>query len=265
MKDALRATVDGVEIKVNRRKAEQAPQRSFQFLRAVGLYPEIMERLANAGYTPEIHKKGWDLLHLASGYSPDRPVRISESHRDAVMALDAWDEPNYRRTKGALQHRFPSQYSYIFKDLSAERGAGALQGVQTYLRRVEALRDGSDPERTETKAQDKDAFALLETRKILTPDTLKQLHAWIKEAQEAPELPRETEAQKKSNQQASEAMVGLVVWFDEWSEVARAEVNKRNHLISLGLAKRRNNKSDEDTPSTTPSPNEGDLIEPLTD
>ncbi|HSO00107.1 MAG TPA: hypothetical protein VLS89_17560, partial [Candidatus Nanopelagicales bacterium] len=39
-------------------------------------------------------------------------------------------------------------------------------------------------------------------------------------------------------------------WLDEWSTVAKAEISRRDHLIALGLLKRRKKKADkEETPA----------------
>jgi hypothetical protein len=38
---------------------------------------------------------------------------------------------------------------------------------------------------------------------------------------------------------SNEAVLKLYAWYGEWSEVARAVIKRRDHLIRLGLAKRK--------------------------
>jgi hypothetical protein len=42
-----------------------------------------------------------------------------------------------------------------------------------------------------------------------------------------------------SEQEQREALLKLKSWYDEWSDVARVVITRRDHLIRLGLAKRK--------------------------
>lgn len=57
----------------------------------------------------------------------------------------------------------------------------------------------------------------------------------------APSDPKQVEAAARARQH-QEALVALRHWFEEWSEIARVALTRRNHLISVGLAKRKASK-----------------------
>lgn len=227
---------------MSRTKAERLPERAFRFLRTVGLYPPIMFQLAEAGYDDDHHRFAWERLHQISGYQEASLPHVSQEHRDAITALDRWDEPNFARTKAALRHRYPSQHDYIFNDLKAEQGAEAVLSVKTFLDRIDALEEGTDPKRKKRKAEDKKAVELLEQRGIISDSTRKHLRALIETAQTPAELPAGGPRNAKEEEAYKDALIELAMWFDEWSETARSVIQRRDYLISLGLAKRRRKK-----------------------
>jgi hypothetical protein len=54
-----------------------------------------------------------------------------------------------------------------------------------------------------------------------------------------------------------DALVALRAWIEEWSEVARAVITRRDHLILLGLASRRKSGAEdeeEEAPLTAVEP-----------
>ncbi len=52
-------------------------------------------------------------------------------------------------------------------------------------------------------------------------------------------------AQAGKDKAHSEAMMALRHWYEEWSEIARASISRRDYLILLGLAKRKSSKKGE--------------------
>jgi hypothetical protein len=175
------------------------------------------------------------------------PVVDSEdarATRAALAELDAWDEPNLARYGAALRRRFPSAHAYVFRDLRASTGSAAVAGVATFLARVKALAEGSDPARAELVKDDAKAVALLETRGLSKPER-KRLEGLVKlalgptEALDA--LPVEDGVDERLAKLAE-----LKGWYDEWAATARAVVKKRVYLIRLGLAQRKMGKKGAD-------------------
>lgn len=124
--------------------------------------------------------------------------------------------------------------------------AGAVLVVARLLERVDALE--SNPEREATREADQAALATLAQRG-LTPAVREHLRQLVETAQ----LPARTEPAAPQDETAEmgreEALVRLHAWFEEWSEVARVVVKRRDLLIRLGLARRRQASSgEEETP-----------------
>lgn len=249
----------------SRHQLEKAPERAFRFLMALGRYPVIMRHLEDVGYSPKDHQEGWELLHQLSAYNQPKAAPNTASYKEAIASLDRWDEPNFRRASAALQYRYPEQHAFLFHDLKAEQGERAVLSIQTFLDRVEALENASRPERKASAKQDKEAAQLLYQRKILSPEILQQLRAWLHTAKSSPQTAHLVDAETLQAKQ-DQWLVQIAQWFAEWSQTARAANLRRTQLISLGLATRRSNKatpptdqdSDEDTDdndSPIPQPN----------
>lgn len=223
---------------------EETPARVAKFLLGIGAVATIRTQLAAAGMAAGDLLEGRKLL-LACLAEPERMAPVADSEdaqatRAALAELDAWDEPNFARYGAALKRRFPSAHAYVFRDLKASTGSEAVAGVATFLARVKALAEGSDPARAEQSKDDAKAIALLESRG-LTKGERKRLEGLVKlalgptEALDA--LPAEDGADERMAKLAE-----LKGWYDEWAATARAVVKKRMHLIRLGLAQRKPGK-----------------------
>jgi hypothetical protein len=228
---------------------EETPPRATKFLLGIGAIATIRTQLAQAGMTAEDLLEGRKLL-LACLAQPERMAPELDSAdaqgtRAAVAELDAWDEPNFARYGAALRRRFPSAHAYVFRDLKASTGSDAVAGVVTFLARIKALAEGSDPARSKSVKDDAKAVALLETRGLEAKER-KRLDALVKLALGPTEsldaLPTEDPADERLAKLAE-----LKGWYDEWAATARAVVKKRGYLIRLGLAQRKVGKKGEPT------------------
>ncbi|MFO0577794.1 MAG: hypothetical protein U1A78_27625 [Polyangia bacterium] len=245
----------------SRQVMEEAPSRVLQFLGGVGTSVLIRGALAKVGYTDKDHQEGWSLLHRASGYdSPATDPEVDRAAADAIAELDAWDEPNFRLARAALERRFPEQAGFLFAGLEPAAGAAAVLSVRTFLDRLDALEGkakGRDHKDGARKQADAAAVALLSGRRITGEERarLRRLVA-VAEKGAAPDAQQEklaaaSEAQAEARLQA---LVDLRAWYDEWAETARVIIKRRDQLIRLGLARRR---SAEDGPEPEPEPEPG--------
>jgi len=164
----------------------------------------------------------------------------------AIAELDAWDEPNFRVARAALA-TMPEQLAYVFDNLEPQKGVGAVASVTTFLDRADGLE--SSKERKATRKADQAALDKLAERGI-GPDERKRLRGLLATATASPEaealLPAGTsdsakEAAAKAEQR--EAKIALWTLLSEWSEVAKADIKRRDHLIQLGIAKRKAKKN----------------------
>jgi hypothetical protein len=115
-------------------------------------------------------------------------------------------------------------------------------GRVTLLHRLDELEEGSEADRA--------AIATLDKRGI-TAAMRGQLRALVSVAQAAKSDDAPLADTAPANQQALEA---LHRWYRDWSETARAVIRRRDHLIVMGLAKRRTKKTDDATTDEPASP-----------
>ncbi|WP_437779169.1 hypothetical protein [Sorangium sp. So ce1097] len=232
---------------------EATPERATKLLMGIGAVAAVRTLMAGAGMTDDDILEGRTLLFdvlAAPRKTAGAPADTDDARaqRAATGELDQWDEPNYARHGAALRRRFPDVHDYVFKDLSASTGTAAVRGVATFLARLDALENGTDPDRAATKQGDKKAVAFLATRGLDKAER-KRLKGLVDVAlgptSPLPETPDLPEAARRR-----EALVKLRGWFDEWATTARAVVKKRGYLIRLGLASR---KAPQRKPATTPA------------
>jgi hypothetical protein len=216
--------------------------RGSAFLGTLSRAPHIRRILAERGYTNEVHQTGWSYYLEVMGWRPEPVpvVGVSELEQErAIVELDQWDGPNFTIARAALHHLHPAQEIYVFDNLVAAQGAAAVGTVKTYLTRVQALRDGTDPNRTSTREGDRAAVATLETRKVAGAELERHLMGLIETATTAAPIAPEPEEDPGEYQQAAGR---LHAWLTDWRETARAVITRRDYLIRLGLVTRKGGK-----------------------
>lgn len=119
-------------------------------------------------------------------------------------------------------------------------------GVLTFLDRLDELEKSA--ERKSTRKDDHAALATLAKRGFDAKER-KRLRDLVNLVQSSPELADEAEGAEEEKQAA---LVQLRAWFDDWTSTARSVVGRRDHLIRLGLAKRRANGKIEDVGDDDP-------------
>ncbi len=236
----------------SRQVLDEAPTRAIRLLKTLGTHLAIRATLAARGYSDDDHREGWRLLHAASGFNPQAAAPgaalaapIDESVRSAIVQLDAADEPLVRILRASLGRRFPEQAAFVLDGVEATQGAGAVIVVATLLGRLDAL--ANDPARKKTRADDRKALDLVAQRGY-GPERLAELRALVKKAQSSPDAP--PAAAPVDDGARAAALGALHAWWKEWSEIARAVIRRRDHLILLGLARRAARKTEAAPPTT---------------
>jgi hypothetical protein len=242
-------------ITVSQKILEGTPERVLQFLRGTQFKP-IYAILQQAGYGKDDHAEGWRLLKSACGSEEITPMH--DEGAQAVKELDAWDEGGFRRARAALTRLHPEQMAFVFRgDLKASEGLPAVMGVLTFLDRLDELE--KSPDRKSTRKADKAALETLAKRGIDDVER-KRLRKLVDIVQKSPVM---TGTEGQAEEAKQEALVELRAWFEDWSTTARSVVTRRDHMIRLGLAKRKSNGKIEDVDDTdgsdedvspTPSP-----------
>ncbi|HEU4533985.1 MAG TPA: hypothetical protein VFS00_07705 [Polyangiaceae bacterium] len=213
---------------------EEVPFRSFRFLHAVAQRSEVRAVLEAHGYSPEVHEQGWRLLDKVSRLRGKAPVSNDAIVRNAVSELDSWDERGFRIGRAALEHLHPEQAAFVFEDLEPAAGPEAVLSVATFLGRLDAL-EGA-PEREGTREADHAALATLERRGITRAERAR-LRGLVTVARTAVPTTGAGDAERREQRRAD--LIALRAWFEDWSEMARALIRRRDLLVVLGLAKRK--------------------------
>lgn len=227
---------------ISTRVLEETPSRVVPFLRAIATRFEIRAAMMAAGYTDGEHATAWRLVLLASGYVSAAPPQSDDQRaRAAIAEIDAWDEPGFRRVRAALGRLHPEQNEFVFRGISAARGANALVSVGMLLDRLDLLEN--DPSRAATREADRAALSTLEARGIGKAERarLRELLDTVLSVKQ-PVLPEAA----PSAEEREAALRELRAWYIDWSETARAVIHRRDHLILMGLAHRRSSEPDVD-------------------
>jgi hypothetical protein len=249
---ATGATTVDETVTVGNDTLEATPLRLMQLLRGIGTIKAVRAVLRARGYTAEEHARGWQLLHACSGFvegEDEGNTAVAET----IAAIDAWDEPTYAIAEAALRHRHPAQHAFVFGDLSASRGIAAVVGAHTFLTRLDALE--SSPERAATRAADHAALATLSARGINAAERAR-VWALVRAAESFTEDDAVDDGHDLTAAEQTSRLRAARAFFEEWSEITRTLVTRRDLLIRLGLAQRKSasDEAADDPPAPTPRP-----------
>lgn len=210
--------------------------RVLTFLIAVGKYFPIRAALATRGYTEADHELAWGDLKQLAGFPVGSAPVLDKPVRDAIVEVDAWDEPNFAVIRAVLENHHPEVVDFVFASLSAKQGAEAVVAVSTLLDRLDALE--SAPERNATRKADQAALATLAKRGYTTEERAR-LRGRVATAQTMVVAAPISDAEREAMLQK------LYAWHNEWSTIARMVLVRRDHQIAIGIAKRRKAKKGE--------------------
>ncbi len=216
----------------SRQTLEETPARTLAFLRGVGTSATIRAILGQRGYSPEEHAQGWNLLHKVAGYGDAKTTLDSETAQQAIVTIDAWDEPTFRIARAALERLYPEQAVFVFTNLEPATGPAAVLTVRMFLERLSALENS--PERVATRNEDLAALEMLAKRGI-TKEERQRMQGLLDVAQG---LGSVVESDAPSEARLADLMA-LRAWYDDWTETAKTVITRRDQLIRLGLAKRK--------------------------
>ena len=229
---------------------EQTPGRALTFLIAVGVVPEVRTILRLKGYDATEHRRGWALLEHVG----NREIEDSVSEQDvadAVASIDNWDEPNIRLIRAALT-RHPDARAAVLAGITPVSGPAAVINVSKILTRLDALSTteagraalATLAKRGLDEAERKRVAALVEIAKAGNVAT--------EDAADDKALEAAAEAAAKEAADHERALIELRNWFEEWAEIARLNIQRRDYLIRLGLAERRSPSGDDEVVDPSP-------------
>ena len=236
----------------SRRVLEETPARVFTMLRAIGTVVPIHSALAANGLSDAEVDAGWALVHKVCNYKqPPLTSQIDTRIRDALVEVDAWDEPHLARISATVARLHPDQFDAMMDNLEPATGAAAVVVVERVLDRLDAFEKSPDE-------QQRAVVATLAARGYDSKERAR-LRALVKIAKSATTLPPVTGDPDEVHQQD---LLALYRWYREWAATARAVLTRRDHLIRLGLANRHSNADDAPAP-TPPAPTPAAPAQPL--
>lgn len=221
-------------------------ERGSKFFKTVTRNPVVRAELLDRGLSDEELAQGWALYSGLHGFNAEGKSRAATSATAsgrALAALDAWDAPAYKTTKAVLDAHYLAVSTYLFEKLEARVGPSAVVGVELFLDRIAALRegkaDGIEP------AVGRAAVDLLATRKLIDREREAELRGFIAQVRQGARS-QEVVPATPADPRRDESAERFARWLHEWREIARVAVVRRDYRISLGLAQRRSSGRDGD-------------------
>jgi hypothetical protein len=210
-------------------------ERGGKFFRTVGRNAIVRATLRVRGLDDDELARGWALYSELLGFGPTATISSAQDTTAAAAALnelDAWDAPAYAAVHAVLDARYPKVSAFLFHDLQAATGPAAAVGVERFLDRVDALREGK-ADNVNAK-EGRAAVALLGVRKILDDERTTHLRALLDTVRKGAQ-PHEAITREEDPRRAEVARQ-YVAWLHEWREVARSAIGRRDYRVALGLA-----------------------------
>ena len=215
--------------------------RALALLRGAGTNLTIRAALQRRGFTKEVRQHGWSLIEKASGHDVDAPASdFDRIVAGAIKTLSDDDDAVLKITEASLRVVFPAQCKYLLAGLIPSEGPEAVLNMATFTTRMKDLE--TSPDRKDTRKDDLAAVALVEKRGIDPTERarLEELVATANSAEDIDPSVATTAAQEAEKQR--QALAELRTWYEEWAGIAHAVIKRRDHLILLGLAKRKKAK-----------------------
>jgi hypothetical protein len=261
-KKTLTPIPTGETVDVSRDTLERTPGRLLDLLRAIGTRPAIFAALQERGYSQAEHQRGWSLIHAATGFEPTTDAQeIDADVTAATDELDEADEDIHAVVDASLRHRVPAAHAALLGGITPGTGAESVLYIGTLLYRIRALEEGTLPD-----VEPADAAAALDVlaKRGLHAQERARLAKLVERAQ-APASTSHLDPERAVKLDA--ALRAARAFFEEWSEIARIAVKRRDHLILMGLANRRASRTGEDEqaavvvapPPAAPAPVNGAL------
>ena len=229
------------------------PVRMLTFLQAIS-ERSIRAKFVSLGWSDELANEAWDLLGELRLSSVNFDAPKPDATAEAMAACETWQNTGLVRARAMLQLRFPDQAAFMFHDFAAGRGTAAVLDVSTFIARRQVLENGA--ERKATRKVDHEALVVLAEAGV-THEVITHLEGLVESAQKVGAPPAEHLDQAEIKRQVT--LRKIHAWLTAWSEMARTVITRRDHLIRLGIAKRRARKAtaavvERAAPPATPAP-----------
>ncbi len=196
--------------------------RLLDFLVGLG-DPHARRALERHGFTQAELDDGWARLRALS----EAPVVVRE--RSTVPSeLDDWENRWFPIVDVVLRTRHPRVHEVVFRNLHQTEGPEVLVSVRTLLDRLDVI--GRPEKKGGLGEAGREARDLL-ARRGLSEDALGRARALLASLEEPPA----EDAPVADPEARARAEERLWNWYLEWSGIARAVIEERSVLASLGF------------------------------
>lgn len=253
---------EDVEMELTEAQIDRWLTRGNKFFRAVSRNPVVRGALLARGLSDEELAQGWKYFSELHGFSGKVQARAATKETAAAQAInevDAWDAPTYSAAHAVLDVRYPQVSRFLFENLEATVGIAAVIGAERFLDRIDMLRQGKAP--SIEPAVQQEALELLSKRKIIDENRATELRKLIETARLGAR-PDEVIEPSEMDPRRREVAGAYINWLNEWREVARVAIHRRDYRIALGIAQRRQT-GEEETEEMSPMPGQPVEVSPV--
>jgi hypothetical protein len=205
----------------SRRVLFSLPARVVVFLWGIGSHATARSLMALGGYAERDHQEGCALLAAVMRYGSDGADIADDSPaREALDELIRWVRTHFARLGAAIHRELPE--SRLFAEIEAPAEGTELLALATLLRRLDVA--GESAPVVEVMA-----------RRGIDVAERSRLARLVELAQSAP--PPDRPGPIRDSRVVE--LLALHRWYSDWAATARALIARKDLLIGLGLARRR--------------------------
>lgn len=210
-------------------RVPQKAQRVLELLIGLG-HPQVRDALARHGFTEADLDDGWARLRALSSVTNLLAPELPSAQ--LVADLDGWENRWFPIVEVVLRTHHPRARELVFHNLRQTEGSEVVVSVAILLDRIEAL--PRPPAEGGLGEEGRRARALLRTRG-LTDEVTGSARALLARVGAPPPTGDRARASREARAAAEQH---LWSWYLEWSAIARAAIQDRRLLASLGFRRR---------------------------
>jgi hypothetical protein len=198
----------------------ELPARVVLFLCAMGTHSGVRAAMQRGGYAQSDDREGWALLQAACEYRGDGPDPADDLPvRAAAIEAERWVARHFARLFNAVARLHPDALA-LFGGVEPPVHAKPVVVLATLLERVE---------------QAPPAVVQTLSRRGLDVAERKRLREVLQQAQSTPATGHDRPVRVRRD----EELLALYRWYADWATTARGVIDRKDWLITMGVAGRR--------------------------
>jgi len=208
-------------IRALKRRIERDIERGIPFMRAMSSLANARLILQEQGYTPSVHRQGWELLvDLMSSRPPWDVLKQAPVKTRAIEELTRWTEEKVGLLRSLVTTHYSEPTDFFFSNFELFEQGPSL-AVKLLLDSYDRLKSGTAPDREASRDKDLAFIELLEARHILNDEIEARLRALEEKAHDLNpiEIPEDMLIDDEAYLEKADK---LHAWLKFWREAARS-------------------------------------------